>query len=107
HPGLRVWGTRDVGSSASELESLGVYGEVPDFRLTERSGRPVGRAELLGKVWLANFIYTQCTETCPIQTALLARLQPELARAADFRLVSITVDPEHDTAPVLRKYAEQ
>ncbi len=107
HPGLPLWGTRDVGSSAGELETLGVYGEVPDFRLTERSGRPVGRAELLGKVWLANFIYTQCTETCPIQTARLARLQPEFARAADFRLVSITVDPEHDTAPVLRKYAEQ
>jgi protein SCO1/2 len=107
HPGLRVWGTRDVGSSASELENLGVYGEVPDFRLTERSGRPVGRAELLGKVWLANFIYTQCTETCPIQTAWLARLQPEFARTADFRLVSITVDPEHDTVTALRRYAEQ
>ena len=107
HPGLRVWGTRDVSSSARELEYLGVYGEVPDFRLTERSGRPVGRAELLGKVWLANFIYTQCTETCPIQTAMLARLQPEFARAADFRFVSITVDPEHDTVTALRSYAEK
>jgi cytochrome oxidase Cu insertion factor (SCO1/SenC/PrrC family) len=106
-PVLRVWGARDVGSSEGVLETLGVYGEVPAFRLTERSGRPVSRADLLGKVWIANFIYTQCRETCPIQTALLARLQPEFAGEADLRVVSITVDPEHDTAAALRSYAEQ
>jgi protein SCO1/2 len=106
-PALRVWGTRNVGSSAGELETLGVYGEVPDFQLTERSGRPVGRADLSGKVWIANFIYTQCTETCPIQTALLARLQPEFAGEGDLRFVSITVDPQHDTVAALRHYAEQ
>ncbi len=91
----------------STLEALGRYGEVPDFALTERSGRPVGRADLLGRVWVANFIYTQCTETCPLQSAQLARLQAEFANAPDLRLVSITVDPEHDTAPVLGRYAER
>ncbi len=106
-PALRVWGTRDVGSSAGELETLGVYGEVPDFRLTERSGRPAGRVDLLGKVWIANFIYTHCTETCPVQTARLARLQPEFAGEGDLRFVSITVDPQHDTVAALRSYAEQ
>lgn len=106
-PTLRFGSARDVGSGGGELETLAVYGEVPEFRLTERSGRPIGRADLLGHVWIANFIYTQCRETCPIQTALLARLQPEFAGEADLRIVSITVDPEHDTLAALRSYAEQ
>ena len=93
--------------SQSALERLSVYGEVPDFTFTERSGRPITRADLLGKVWIANFIYTQCTETCPIQSAKVALLQAEFVDEKDLRLVSITVDPEQDTPPVLSRYAER
>ena len=89
------------------LEALGRYGEVPDFALTERSGRTVGRADLLGTVWVASFIYTRCAETCPLQSAQLARLQGEFAGAPDLRLVSMTVDPRHDTVAVLASYAEK
>ncbi len=84
-----------------------MYGEVPNFTLTERSRRRVSREDLLGKVWIANFIYTQCKETCPLQSAQAARLQAEFAGEEDFRLVSITVDPERDTPAVLSRYAER
>lgn len=80
---------------------------MPDFTLLDRSGRPVGRADLLGKVWLLNFIYTRCTETCPTQSFQVARLQSEFADAPDLRLVSITVDPQHDTPELLTEYAER
>lgn len=87
------------------LDTLADYGRVPDFALVERSGRTVTLADLRGAVWLANFIYTQCTETCPLQSAEVARLQREFAGARDLRLVSITVDPEHDTSATLAAYA--
>ena len=93
--------------SKGMLETLGVYGEVPDFSLVERSGRRITRANLLGKVWIANFIYTQCKETCSLQSAQVARLQAEFAGEEDLRLVSITVDPERDTPAVLSRYAER
>ncbi|MDR7553949.1 MAG: SCO family protein [Armatimonadota bacterium] len=93
--------------SPGTLETLGTYGAVPDFALTERSGRRVTRADLLGKVWLATFIYTQCTETCPLQTARVARLQTEFASESDLVFVSITVDPERDTPAALAAYAER
>ncbi|MGH7320707.1 MAG: SCO family protein [Candidatus Rokuibacteriota bacterium] len=100
-----------VGSGPTQsegaLEALGMYGDVPDFSLTERSGRVITRADLLGTVWIANFIYTQCTETCPLQTAELARLQGEFQAETDLRLVSITVDPERDTRAALSAYAER
>jgi protein SCO1/2 len=89
---------------AEQVVDLGV---VPDFALTERSGRAVTRADLLGKVSVVDFFYTRCTDTCPLQSAHLARLQGELAGAPDAQLISITVDPEHDDLQVLSAYAAQ
>jgi len=90
-----------------DLEQLGRYGEVPSFALTERSGRRVTRDGLRGSIWVVDFIYTACTETCPTQSLQLAQLQREFTGVPDLRLVSITVDPAHDTPEVLRAYAER
>jgi protein SCO1/2 len=90
-----------------QLEAIDDHGLVPEFALTERSGRMVSRGELLGRVWVANFMYTKCTETCPTQSLQIARLQAEFAGAPDLRFVSITVDPKHDTPGVLQEYAER
>jgi protein SCO1/2 len=96
-----------AGAGETSLEKLDQYGQVPDFSLIERNGRPVTLGDLRGKVWVANFIYTQCTETCPTQSLQVSRLQAEFAAAPDLRLVSITVDPERDTPEVLARYAER
>jgi protein SCO1/2 len=84
-----------------------IYGTVPEFSLVERSERPVRLPDLRGKVWIANFFYTQCTDTCPTQTANMAALQNDFAREPDVRFVSISVDPEHDTPEFLRDYAKR
>jgi protein SCO1/2 len=104
-----VWRTRVLAPApgAQTLEQLGDYGRVPPFALTERSGRRITLDDLRGLVWVADFIYTECTESCPTQSLEFARLQREFAEAADLRLISITVDPEHDTREVLRQYAER
>jgi len=80
---------------------------VPDFKLTERSGKPVTRADLAGKVWVASFVFTRCPGPCPAVTATVARLQKELADDPAVRLVTFTVDPERDDPAELRKYAER
>ena len=102
-----IWWVHRASPAASEatLEALGTYGVVPPFTLTERSGRRVSRDDLRGLVWVVDFIYTECTETCPMQSLQLARLQREFQDATDLRVVSITVDPEHDTPEVLARYA--
>ena len=104
-PGVAALSTPSPGQAS--LETLGLYGTVPPFTLTERSGRPLTRDDLRGRVWIASFIYTQCTESCPLQTATMARLQKDFAGEPDLRLVSITVDPERDTPAVLTRYAER
>jgi len=82
------------------------FGAVPDFVLFERSGQPVTRADLLGKVWIASVIFTRCAEECPLVSSHMARLQGTLATEPDVRLVSITVDPAYDTPAVLTRYAQ-
>jgi protein SCO1/2 len=102
------WASRATSSPGeATLETPGTYGAVPPFALTERSGRRVTRDDLRARVWVADFIYTECTETCPAQSLQFAELQREFQDAVDLRLVSITVDPVHDTPEVLRRYAER
>ena len=81
------------------------YGSVPEFTLTERDGSVVGLPQLRGKIWVADFIYTTCTDTCPLQSAMMAKLQHQYATKPDFQLVSFTVDPERDTPQALTRYA--
>jgi protein SCO1/2 len=87
-------------------DDLRPFATVPDFALRERSGSLVTRGDLQGKVWIADFIFTRCGEECPLVSARMARLQEAFATATDLYLVSITVDPEHDTPEVLARYAE-
>jgi cytochrome oxidase Cu insertion factor (SCO1/SenC/PrrC family) len=89
------------------LDQLGNFGVVPEFTLTERSERRVTRNDLLGRVWVVNFFYASCLDTCPLQSAEMANLQRDLADAPDVRLVSISVDPDHDTPESLRAYAQR
>ncbi len=81
---------------------------LPDFTLTERSGKPLSLADLKGKVWIASFVFTHCTGTCPKISATIAQLQSDLSPTRpDLRFVTFSVDPERDTPAVLTKYANQ
>src|SRR5262245_5408071 len=86
-------------------EELPVMSDAPDFKLTERSAREVRRDELAGKVWVADFIFTQCAGTCPLMTVNMKKLQDALP--AEVQFVSFSVDPEHDTPEVLKEYADR
>jgi protein SCO1 len=85
---------------------LPVLGVAPDFSFVSQAGQPVTRADLAGKVWVADFIFTRCAGPCPLMTERLSELQRALAGSGDdVRIVSVSVDPEFDQPPVLAKYA--
>ena len=93
-------------SEQQSLEVFSDFGHVPEFSLTERSGKTITLAGLRGNVWIADFIYTSCTDTCPLQSAEMEKLQEHWSSRGDLRLVSFSVDPERDTPQVLARYAE-
>jgi protein SCO1/2 len=103
--GLGVLGLQGPTSRYAAEDDLRPFGTVPRFALRERSGALVTQEDLLGHVWVVDFVFTRCADECPLVSQRMARLQTTFATQADFRLVSITVDPEHDTPDVLSRYA--
>ncbi len=78
---------------------------LEEFTLTERSGQPFRSRDMLGKVWVATLFFTTCPGACPRLNANIKQLNT-LEELHDVTWVSISVDPETDTLPMLRDYAE-
>ncbi len=85
---------------------LPVRAEVPSFSYLDQDRHPVSNTQLLGHVWIADFIFTHCTTACPILSAHTVLLQRKI-RNPDVRFISFSVDPEHDTPEVLKEYASR
>lgn len=83
---------------------------VPDVKLVRDDGKSVSLGEEIndGRPVVMAFIYTTCTTVCPVTSQTLSELQSKLGAARDrVHLVSISIDPEHDTPAKLREYAQK
>lgn len=79
---------------------------VPDFQLLDQNGKPFGLADLQGKIWVANFIFTRCKGPCPLISSRMAELHRMTGRAdKDLELVTFSIDPEFDRPDVLAVHA--
>ncbi|MBV9148515.1 MAG: SCO family protein [Candidatus Eremiobacteraeota bacterium] len=77
---------------------------VPQTRFVDQDGHSFSFARFLGHNVVLAFIYTRCRDACPLISAKFSQMQTAFANG-DTHLVEITVDPEHDTPPVLAHYA--
>jgi protein SCO1/2 len=82
---------------------------LPNLTLLDQNGKSINLSSLKGQYVLVNFIYTGCSGTCPMLTSKMSmvekKLGPELGRKV--RLMSVTLDPEHDNPAQLLKYANE
>ncbi len=87
--------------------------QPPNFALTNQDGHTVRFSQLRGKPLLLTFIYTNCPfpDFCPRMSAnfaaVLRQLQKDPKAFADAQLLSISIDPQHDTPATLRTYGER
>lgn len=86
-------------------QPLPVIGTIGAFSLTNFDGSEVTAERLRGTPWVATFIFTNCSGSCPVMTAQMWSLQKASA-GGELRLVSFTCDPENDTPERLKEYAE-
>ena len=100
--GINLWSVFDP---KPEVLTETVAVSVPDFSLTNQQGEPLGLSDMVGKIWIADFIFTNCPTICPAMTQEMARLQSEFV-ADPIYFVSFSVDPERDTPKVLSRYAK-
>ena len=99
---VNLW---SVFGTKPEVLTEAVAINVPDFSLTNQQGESLGLSDMAGKIWIADFIFTNCPTICPAMTQEMARLQSEFV-ADPVYFVSFSVDPERDTADILSRYAK-
>lgn len=83
---------------------------IPELALVDMNGKPTSLPQVLenGQAVILNFIFTTCTTICPVLSANFSQVQQQLGTERDHvTMVSITIDPEHDTPERLHAYAER
>ncbi|HWX23085.1 MAG TPA: SCO family protein [Candidatus Binatia bacterium] len=86
---------------------LPVLAQVSDFTLTNQNGHAVSLASLRGLVWVGDIIFTRCPGPCLKMTRQMQELEQALPPKSSAKLVTLTTDPDFDTPPVLKTYAER
>ena len=108
--GINLWAMFDKRSAAMPKTDADAHHplplQLPDFALTNQQGQPFELANLGGKIWVADFIFTHCPTICPTMTLEMARLQSDFVEKPVY-FVSFSVDAERDTPEVLSRYAAQ
>lgn len=99
----------ELEKALSERESFVEFRNepAPEFALQDADGRPAGLHDFRGKVVVLNFIFASCTDVCPLQSERIAAIQKDINQTPMRELVqflTITTDPERDTAEVLKPY---
>jgi len=93
-------------ASCMKPKPLPVMGSVPEFQLTAQTGQAFDSRSLDGHIWVADFVYTTCDGPCPMMSSQMRQVQTSTAETPGVRLVSFTVDPNHDTPSALAEYAK-
>jgi protein SCO1/2 len=97
--------------ACQQQPELDVFGRTPDFNLIDQTGATFSAQSLAGHVTLLDFVYTHCTDACPLLSATFQGAQRKLADekllGSKVMLVSLSVDPQHDTPRVLLEYGQQ
>src|SRR5207245_8355295 len=77
--GLLLW-LRNLEVNALRQRTVSSYGTVPSFRLTNQNGQTFGSAQLDGKIWIDDFVYTTSPGTCQLISSRLSELQMPLEK---------------------------
>ena len=90
-------------------KGVSVGDAVPDFALTDQTGKTTRLSQFRGEPVAVTFAYTRCpvATACPMTMAKFAKLNARLAESKFGRLLCVTVDPENDTVAVLRDFAKR
>ncbi len=84
-----------------------MWHKVKNLRLVNQFGDTVSFNDARGKILMVNFFFTHCPTICPTVTTNLQKLQNAVAKDSSIQIISISLDPKHDTTKRLFQYANQ
>jgi protein SCO1 len=81
-----------------------VYHTIADFKLLDQNGHMVTNQTVKDKIYVANFFFCSCPSICPKMTNQMLTLQDEFKHEPTLMYLSHTINPEHDSIPILKEY---
>ncbi|RTY85786.1 SCO family protein [Flavobacterium sp. RSP15] len=95
-----------VRPAVIEGEKLTKIGPAPQFELTNQDNKKITNETYKGKVYVLEFFFSTCPTICPKMNESMLLIEKSFFGNPNFGIVSITIDPEHDTAEVLKEHAD-
>lgn len=102
---LPVFGEK-VAPNGADIKDT-IFYQVPDFRVVSQTGEMVTQHTFDNSIYIANFFFASCKDVCPAMNAKVETVYQKAKEYAEVKFISFTVDPEHDSVPVLAEYAKR
>ena len=106
---LLIWGNRDAVKkivNGKEITDT-LYHTIPAFRFINQDGDTITQETVKGKIYVADFFFTSCPTICPIMKRQMLKVYQKFKDQPDVVILSHSIDPDHDTPAVLKKYANE
>jgi len=105
---LPIYGNRQAVTKTVDGQQVTdtVYQTIPAFKFVNQYGDSVGSKNLQHDIYVADFFFTSCPSICPVMQRNMLAVYKAYKDSADVKIISYTIDPKHDTVPVLKKYAD-
>jgi len=96
----------NVSNSSKENDELIKIGLAPKFELINQDNIKISNESYKGKVYVLEFFFTTCPSICPKMNQSMLAIENTFFGNPNFGIVSITIDPTHDTPEVLKEHAK-
>lgn len=105
---LPIYGNREPVTKTVNGKTVTdtIYQTIPKFKFADQYGDSVSNKTLDGNIYVADFFFTTCPNICPVMHRNMLKVYNEFKNAGDFKILSYTIDPKHDSVSVLKKYAD-
>ena len=105
---LPIYGERDTVTKTVDGKEVvdTIYNTIPAFSFVNQDGDTVSEKMVAGKIYVTDFFFTTCPTICPVMKRQMIKVFNDIKGKPDVMILSHSIDPEHDTPQVLKKYAQ-
>jgi protein SCO1/2 len=106
---LPIYGNRQPVTKMVNGKSVTdtVYQTISKFKTVNQYGDSISNKSLDGDIYIADFFFTTCPSICPVMHRNMLNVYNAFKSRGDIRIISYTIDPKHDSVPVLKRYADK
>jgi protein SCO1/2 len=84
-----------------------IYQTIPAIKYINQYGDSITNKQLDGNMYVADFFFTTCPSICPVMQRNMLNVYNAFKDSTGFKIISYSIDPQHDSVPVLKKYADK